>query len=109
MLEPRHAAAGEVLIREGEPGDLFYLVADGEVAVTTAAGFATTLRRGEGFGEIALLNNTPRTATVTASSDVSLYTLGRRGVPDCDHRHVRRPRRRADDGLRATGGADRRQ
>jgi MFS family permease len=77
MLEPRRAVAGEVLIREGEPGDLFYLVADGEVAVTTAAGFATTLGRGEGFGEIALLNDTPRTATVTASSDASLYTLGR--------------------------------
>jgi MFS family permease len=77
MLEPRHAPAGEVLIREGEPGDLFYLVADGEVAVTTTAGFATTLGRGEGFGEIALLNDTPRTATVTASSDASLYTLGR--------------------------------
>src|SRR3954454_5295812 len=77
MLDPRHAPAGDVLIREGEPGDLFYLVADGDVAVTTAAGFATRLGRGEGFGEIALLSDTPRTATVTASSDASLYTLGR--------------------------------
>jgi len=59
------------------PSSVFHPAADGEVAVTTAAGFTTTLRRGEGFGEIALLNDTPRTATVTASSDASLYTLGR--------------------------------
>ena len=79
MLEPRQAAAGEVLIREGEAGDLFYLVADGEAGRRPPrAGFATTISAGgEGFGEIALLNDTPRTATVTASSDASLYTLGR--------------------------------
>lgn len=74
-MEPRAASAGEVLIREGEPGDRFYAIADGEVTVSTAAGFTTDLARGDGFGEIALLNDTARTATVTAKSDASLYTL----------------------------------
>lgn len=74
-MEPHHFPAGEVVITEGEPGDLFYMVAEGEVAVTTATGFATELGRGEGFGEIALLNDTPRTATVTARTDASLYAL----------------------------------
>jgi MFS family permease len=77
MMAPSHVAAGEVVIREGDPGDLYYLVADGRVAVTTDAGFATELGRGDGFGEIALLNDTPRTATVTAETDATLYSLGR--------------------------------
>ena len=76
-MEPLHAPAGETLITEGEPGDLFYVVADGEVTVSTASGFSTDLERGDGFGEIALLNDTPRTATVSAKTEASLYTLGR--------------------------------
>jgi MFS family permease len=76
-MEPLTASAGEVLIREGDPGDLFYAVADGEVTVSTAAGFTTRLGYGEGFGEIALLNDTVRTATVTAETDVALYSLSK--------------------------------
>lgn len=74
-MEPFAAVAGDVLIREGEPGDLFFAIADGEVTVSTAAGFKTELSHGDGFGEIALLNDSPRTATVRAKTDVSLYTL----------------------------------
>ena len=88
-LEPLAAHAGDVLIREGEPGDRFYAIADGVVTVSTAAGFTTDLERGHGFGEIALLNDTARTATVTAKTDASLYALSRddfltavTGVPD---------------------------
>jgi MFS family permease len=74
-MEPLAARAGEVLIREGEPGDLYYVIADGDVSVSTSAGFTTRLAHGAGFGEIALLNDSPRTATVTAVTDASLYTL----------------------------------
>jgi hypothetical protein len=76
-MELSQMRAGEVVIREGEPGHDFYLIADGRVSVTTESGFATELGRGEGFGEIALLHDTPRTATVSAATDVSLYSLGR--------------------------------
>jgi MFS family permease len=74
-MEPLAARAGDVIIREGDPGELYYAIADGEVTVSTATGFTKGLARGDGFGEIALLNDTPRTATVTAGTDVSLYTL----------------------------------
>lgn len=65
-------AAGDVVLCAGEPGDRFYLVAAGELeAVGNALG------RGEGFGEIALLRDVPRTATVTARTDATLLALDR--------------------------------
>jgi CRP-like cAMP-binding protein len=76
-MEPLAASAGDVLIRQGEPGDLFYVIADGEVTVSTAAGFTTDLGCGEGFGEIALLNGIARTATVAAKTESALYSLSK--------------------------------
>jgi MFS family permease len=73
VLVPLPRPRGDVIVREGDPGDRFYLVADGELAVSAGA----RLRRGDGFGEIALLRNVPRTATVTASTDVRLYSLAK--------------------------------
>lgn len=94
-MEQLDVSGGEVIIREGDPGDLFYIVADGEVTVSTAAGFTVDRTGGEGFGEIALLNDTPRTATVTAKIDVTLYSLERdqflaavTGIADVHH-HAR--------------------
>ena len=74
-LEPVSAARGTVVIRQGEAGDRYYAIADGQVDVFCDERYVTTLGRGEGFGEIALIASVPRTATVAARSDVRLYAL----------------------------------
>jgi MFS family permease len=75
-LECVRVLPGEVVISQGEEGDRFYAIADGEVAVSVDGHPVTTLRRGEGFGEVALLRNSPRNATVTAIGPVTLFALG---------------------------------
>jgi MFS family permease len=76
-LDRMETRAGEVVIREGDDGDRFYLIADGEVAVTSNGTLLRTLTRGDGFGEIALLRAIPRTATCRATTDATLYGLRR--------------------------------
>jgi MFS family permease len=64
--------AGATVLRAGEPGDRFYLVDSGEVEIE-----GRRFGHGESFGEIALLRDVPRTATVTALTDVVLKTIER--------------------------------
>ena len=69
-LPRRRYAAGEVIVRQGEPGEHAYVIVSGRCEVTVAEGGGQSVRRvmgpGEPFGETALLSPGPRTATVTA-------------------------------------------
>jgi hypothetical protein len=75
-LSPRLVPAGEVVINAGEEGDGFFIVGEGEFDID-AGGRHTTAHRADYFGEIALLRDVPRTATVTAETDSQLLELHR--------------------------------
>ena len=66
---------GTVIAREGEPGIGLFIVTSGSASVSIGGKKKGTIRPGEFFGEIALLDGGPRTATVTADSDVHLLGL----------------------------------
>ena len=67
--------AGDVVMREGEEGDLYVLIAEGEVEVSVDGRHLRTCGPGEGIGEIALLRRVPRTASVLAKTDVSAFEI----------------------------------
>ena len=74
---PVQAVAGQVVIREGDAGDRVYVIAEGETEVTSAGRHVATLGPGGYVGEIALLRDVPRTATVRATTDVRFLCLER--------------------------------
>ncbi|GAC1320928.1 MAG: hypothetical protein NVSMB2_17250 [Chloroflexota bacterium] len=66
-LSPSRFAPGQIVVRQGEPGDRFFIVRSGSVEVERDGEILAHLGRGESFGEIALLLDVPRTATVRAT------------------------------------------
>jgi MFS family permease len=74
-MTPVGAIAGQVLVREGDPGDTFVIVASGELEVTVGGQPMDRLGPGAGFGEVALLRQSPRTATVTALTDMTGWAV----------------------------------
>ncbi|HEU4973190.1 MAG TPA: MFS transporter [Gaiellaceae bacterium] len=76
-LVPLRLDPSTVVVREGDEGDRFYIVAEGELTVTQDGAELTTLGAGDVFGEIALLKEVPRTATVVAKTHAVVYALDR--------------------------------
>lgn len=79
-LIPVMYATGEVVLREGEPGHDFYFVEEGQVMATKAGvegEVSRRLERGDYFGELALINNSPRAATITATAPTVCLRLDR--------------------------------
>jgi MFS family permease len=72
-----HVAAGSAIINSGDFGDRYYVVAGGTVNVFMQGQFVRSMGRAEGFGEIALLADAPRTATVIAATDVDVFAIDR--------------------------------
>ena len=71
----RRFAAGDKIALEGEGGLMFFVVEEGELSVEQHGEPVATLGPGSAFGEIALIDRRPRTATVTAVSDVTAFGL----------------------------------
>lgn len=74
-----HVEAGRALIRQGELGREFIVLVDGEVAVSRDGEEIVRLGPGAHFGELALLVDHPRNATVTAVTPLTLQVVDRRG------------------------------
>jgi len=72
-----HEPAGTAVVRSGDRGDRFFVVAEGHLDVTVRGRDVRHLGPGDAFGEIALINDVPRTATVTAMEPVTLLAIGR--------------------------------
>ena len=88
QLMPVAVPAGTVVIREGDDGDLYYAVADGELAVSRGGTVRQIVAHGDGFGEIALIRDVPRQATVTTLSDALLYSLEKESFLETVTGHV---------------------
>ncbi|WP_194395805.1 MFS transporter [Microbacterium atlanticum] len=74
-LQPVHVAAGRAVFAAGDVGERYFVISEGEADVIGDGRVVATLGAGEGFGEIALLRRTRRTATVVARTDLRLEAL----------------------------------
>ena len=74
-MKERTFKAGDKVTEEGQSGVGFFVIADGEAKVTVGGDERRRLGPGDYFGEVALLNETARTATITAETDLHCYGL----------------------------------
>ena len=75
VFKQRRFSKGETVVMEGSGGAAFFLIDSGEATVTVRGAELATLQRGDYFGEIALIDEGPRSATITASSELVCYGL----------------------------------
>ena len=74
-MRPIPVPAGATLVREGDPGDAYFVISAGRFEIRHGARVISTVGPGDGVGEIALLRAVPRTASVVAIEDGSVYSL----------------------------------
>jgi CRP/FNR family cyclic AMP-dependent transcriptional regulator len=75
LFKRRHFASGETVVREGSGGAAFFLIDSGEAAVSVSGKDRRKLTAGDYFGEIALIDEGARTATITATTDLVCWGL----------------------------------
>jgi CRP/FNR family cyclic AMP-dependent transcriptional regulator len=78
LARPRRFATGSAIVRKGQRGETFYVVLDGEATVSLPKGRSAKIGAGDFFGELALLDGGPRTATIIAKTPVLTMAIGRR-------------------------------
>ncbi len=77
-MQPFNYKAGETIIQQGEEGDFFYIIDQGEVEVYVNNKCVTAISDGGSFGELALIYGTPRAATIKAKSECKLWAIDRK-------------------------------
>jgi CRP-like cAMP-binding protein len=75
LFKERHFAPGETVVKEGADGAAFFLIDSGEATVSVAGAPRTGLKAGDHFGEIALIDEGARSATITATTEMVCYGL----------------------------------
>lgn len=78
LARPRRFAANSAIVRKGERGETFFVILDGEATLNLPTGRTVALGAGDFFGELALLDGRPRTATIIAKAPVLTMAIGRR-------------------------------
>jgi CRP-like cAMP-binding protein len=84
-VEELEFKAGKVLCRQGQSGGEFFIVLSGEAQVERDGKVVDTIQAGDHFGEIALIDDGPRTATVTAKTPLRCLVLSPRQFQDVLH------------------------
>ena len=75
IFKERHFTAGETVVKEGADGAAFFLIQSGEANVSVRGTERASLEPGDYFGEIALIDEDVRSATITATTDLECYGL----------------------------------